>query len=588
MATIHSLSDSKCNNSFPKSQKLGKPLPSHMMVPSIMPSIVGKLSTLHINRAARTLDLLPSAPHQPTFKPFHGNYNLDNISRIIQPERPSIMASQWSNIKAAELENVPSPLMQTLNSEGNPSFCFLEFEFKVPLDYSKPASMRDGKISLHATLVYDDVTDPKHAAFKPVPVPVKAGPGVEPGSSHPWKGILQSRKKKDLLLYLCGGPGDANPWSKIPPLLRVALEDGYHVLFVDYRGTGKDSIVTPDKDAEFISMFRQDNIVRDLEAIRLCLEKDEPGLKFTLLGQSFGGWVITTYLSFLPSSIKTAAIHAGLPPIGCGPEKVYKSIFEEVITRNKAYYKKYPDDKALVHKIVRKLETAPQQYTDKDSGTKHTVTGRTFMTVGRSLGAQGGDGSIHNLVVCMSAELENGGKLSDETFKMYLECQSFKLDQRPLYGVIHEAIYCYGPQVASKWAAQKVAKQQGEQFSWVDETYDLKNHTGELYFSGEMIFPFMLRNSGVTLAAFEEVAHKLAQKEDWPVLYNPVQLAVNEVEVVAVVYTDDMYVSGDLARKAGGMIRNFKEVTLPAGFGHKSIKDEKNAAEVFRKFFPKE
>lgn len=54
------------------------------------------------------------------------------------------------------------------------------------------------------------------------------------------------------------------------------------------------------KQAEYLRHFRADNIVRDCEAVRRLLTADHPEdlKKWTVLGQSYGGFCIGTYLSF--------------------------------------------------------------------------------------------------------------------------------------------------------------------------------------------------------------------------------------------------------------------------------------------------
>lgn len=225
------------------------------------------------------------------------------------------MTSPWSSIKAAELVGTPTTNDKDVEQDGlHTGIRYLEFNFKVPLDHSKPAQGTN-QLTLHAKLVYDHYSPDPEAEPETCPDDPKAEPEICPG----WRKIVKGRKKADLLLYLCGGPGDGNG-LKNPALKKAALDRGYQILFVDFRGTGKSSAITkaPVEGADYLAMFRQDNIVRDLEAIRLCLadKLPEPNLKFSLLGQSFGGWIILTYLSFLPSSLKEVGIHAGLPPLG--------------------------------------------------------------------------------------------------------------------------------------------------------------------------------------------------------------------------------------------------------------------------------
>lgn len=82
------------------------------------------------------------------------------------------------------------------------------------------------------------------------------------------------------------------------------------MLFLDQRGTGMSSTITARtlalqgnavKQAEYLKQFRADNIVRDCEAIRRCLTTDYPEdqRKWSIIGQSFGGFCAVTYLSML-------------------------------------------------------------------------------------------------------------------------------------------------------------------------------------------------------------------------------------------------------------------------------------------------
>jgi pimeloyl-ACP methyl ester carboxylesterase len=111
-----------------------------------------------------------------------------------------------------------------------------------------------------------------------------------------------------------GGPGFecALPASGTGGWVKVAFEKGYQVLLIDQRGTGFSSQIsaesldtlfkTDEEKANYLTHFRADSIVRDCETVRKVLtqdrSKDEED-RITLLGQSFGGFCITTYLSLL-------------------------------------------------------------------------------------------------------------------------------------------------------------------------------------------------------------------------------------------------------------------------------------------------
>jgi proline iminopeptidase len=134
----------------------------------------------------------------------------------------------------------------------------------------------------------------------------------------------------------------------------------HQILFLDQRGTGLSSTITAGtlalqgdaiKQAEYLKNFRADNIVRDCEAVRHCLTKDYPAdqRKWSVLGQSFGGFCIVTYLSKLyvvtralflllpapltfllyhsPEGLKEAFITGGLAPLVDGPDRVYQRTY---------------------------------------------------------------------------------------------------------------------------------------------------------------------------------------------------------------------------------------------------------------------
>lgn len=79
----------------------------------------------------------------------------------------------------------------------------------------------------------------------------------------------------------------------------------------DQRGTGLSSGIssirlasmgTAEEQAQYLRCFRADSIVRDAEAIRSALraKSDKGPTRWSLLGQSFGGFCCVTYLSLFP------------------------------------------------------------------------------------------------------------------------------------------------------------------------------------------------------------------------------------------------------------------------------------------------
>lgn len=133
--------------------------------------------------------------------------------------------------------------------------------------------------------------------------------------------VARDKADRDLpwLLYLQGGPGfGANRFIGKQAWLGRALED-YRVLLLDQRGTGASTPANrqtlplrggPAEQAGYLTRFRSDAIVRDCEAIR---PQVTGGARWTVLGQSFGGFCTVTYLSMAPEGLDTALITGGLP-----------------------------------------------------------------------------------------------------------------------------------------------------------------------------------------------------------------------------------------------------------------------------------
>ena len=134
-----------------------------------------------------------------------------------------------------------------------------EHEFSVPLDHDRP----DGE---RITVFAREVADPD-------------------GRDRPF------------LVFLQGGPGFEAPrparHPTAPCWLDRALSE-FRVLMLDQRGTGRSTPVgalpgrTPAEQAEYLTHFRADAIVRDAEWIRRELGVE----RWSVLGQSFGGFCV--------------------------------------------------------------------------------------------------------------------------------------------------------------------------------------------------------------------------------------------------------------------------------------------------------
>src|SRR6476660_487063 len=194
-----------------------------------------------------------------------------------------------------------------------------------------------------------------------------------------------ARTDTPYLLFLQGGPGIEATRPTSPPsgwMVR-ALRD-FRVLLLDQRGTGRSTPVgtdipgdTAEDQAAYLTHFRADSIVRDAEAIRRTLGID----RGRLLGQSFGGFTSMTYLSIAPEGLREAFITGGVAPIGRSVDDVYARTYGRVIDMNERYYTRYPEDRARVREIHRRLEAEPYLLE-----TGERLTRRRFRQIGLWLG----------------------------------------------------------------------------------------------------------------------------------------------------------------------------------------------------------
>src|SRR5690606_14593346 len=76
-----------------------------------------------------------------------------------------------------------------------------------------------------------------------------------------------------------------------------------------------------------------------------------------------------------------------------------------------------------------------------------------------------------------------------------------------------------------------------------------------IYFTGEMVYPWMF-DDYAELAKLKDVAGVLAEKNDWPTLYNEDAISRNNVPVNPAVYMNDMYVVYDMAKQTADAIGN--------------------------------
>jgi pimeloyl-ACP methyl ester carboxylesterase len=359
--------------------------------------------------------------------------------------------------------------------------------------------------------------------------------------------VAAGKADEDLpwLLFLQGGPGfGAQRPAGRESWLDRALAD-YRVLLLDQRGTGRSSpanrqtlarLGPAQAQADYLTHFRADSIVLDAELIRRELIGDTP---WTVLGQSFGGFCTVTYLSFAPHGIREAFITGGLPGLTATADDVYRRTYRTVAGKNARHYERYPDDVEQARLVAGYLADHDVRRPD---GAPLSV--QAFQSAGHMLGMSGGSHALHYLLENPFADDE----LSDAF--LYAVMDELSFNTGPLYALLHEPAYAQG--CAPRWSAQRIRAEFGE----FDPGPAIEG-TAPLFFTGEMIYPWMI-DADPVLRPLRETAGILAERDDWPPLYDPSRLAANDVPVAAAVYYDDMYVDREFSMQTAQAIRGLR------------------------------
>lgn len=386
--------------------------------------------------------------------------------------------------------------------------------------------------------------------------------------------VLAKNEGKELpvLLYLQGGPGfpSKRPSAATGGWIGEALKE-HRLLLLDQRGTGRSTPVTaqsmqglsPAEQASYLTHFRADSIVRDCEVIRQALGLE----KIDLLGQSFGGFCVLTYLSFFPSSVRVAYTAGGLGPVLRSADEVYRKTYKRVLTRNKRYYERYPADVRKVREIVAHLEA--KGGVPLPGGGR--LTPRRFLSLGLGLGMGSGIEAMHWLVESAFLDVAGERQLDYRFLKQVEAEQSF--DTNPIFWMMHETIYCGPSTGSSRWSAHRMLQE--EPFS---TAFDYRAALADpqkppLMFTGEMVYPWFAEDFE-TLPALREAAELLAEKEDWGPLYDVETLRNSTVPVAAAVYYEDMYVELAYSEEVADLLGKNCRVWVTNEFQHSGIRDE--------------
>ena len=359
---------------------------------------------------------------------------------------------------------------------------------------------------------------------------------------------------------------------------------------MDQRGTGLSAGITAaslelrgsaENQARYLKCFRADSIVRDCEAIRsaLLVNGNSSGngnasgdARWSILGQSFGGFCCTTYLSMAPHSLYEVLMTGGLPPgisSQCSAEDVYRRTFQRVLGQNAKFYARFPAAVARAHRVVDYLASQPNGSVTTPAG--NILSPRSFQLLGlQCLGFSHGFERL-NYLLESAIDLGTGG-ISLRFMKDF--DSSMAWDTNPLYAILHESIYCQG--AASRWAAHRV--REGE-FKDAFDAVKAVNDRRPVQFTGEMVFPWMF-DEFKELRRIKATAELIAHDENWPALYDKNVLAANTVPVAAASYLEEIFVDFNLAQETAQSIQGIRQL-VTSEFLHDGIKE--NGAAIFEK-----
>jgi pimeloyl-ACP methyl ester carboxylesterase len=349
---------------------------------------------------------------------------------------------------------------------------------------------------------------------------------------------------RPFLVFFQGGPGMEATRPTTSPLapgwLERALKD-FRVLLLDQRGTGRSTPVgnldgmTPEEQADYLTCFRADSIVEDAELIRQELGVE----RWSVLGQSFGGFCVLHYLSSAPGGLAEAFLTGGLPPVGRHPDEVYRATYARTVQRCQRYYERYPGDRDRVRSLYDWISDNEPVLPGGDR-----LTQRMFRQLGWMLGMSDGAEHLHYIL-----ELSEASR----AFLDDLQGGLPPFSRNPLYAVVHES--CYSDGFVTSWSA---ARAQPEKY---EEDPEL--------LTGEHVFPWMFEDYGA-LRPLRGAAELLAEHH-WPRLYDRDRLSSCTVPSAAAVYAYDMYVERAFSEETAELVPTMR-IWLTNEYEHNGLR----------------
>lgn len=364
-------------------------------------------------------------------------------------------------------------------------------------------------------------------------------------------------KQLPYLVFFQGGPG----FAAIRPAanggwIKRALRE-FRVLLLDQRGTGLSTPVSylslnhmdSAEQAQYLTHFRADNIIRDAEAIRAQLCPDD---KWSILGQSFGGFCVLKYLNDAPQGLKEAYITGGIPSLTRSADEVYQATYKRVLAKNQDFFKRFSDAQTLITQLAEHISNNVVRI-----ATGERLTVEILQLLGINIGMEQGPESVYYLLEQALIETESGTEVNPLFLAQF--CQQLDFNTNPIFALLHESIYCQ--HCASNWSAQRVRGQ-----------YDEFNYEAgkPFLFTGEMVYPWFFEQF-TNLKPLKHAANLLAEKPDWSQLYDLNTLASNQVPVAAAIYSEDMFVEMNYSLETAKQVGELK-YWLTSEYEHNGIR----------------
>ncbi|WP_076408937.1 alpha/beta fold hydrolase [Shewanella sp. UCD-KL12] len=397
----------------------------------------------------------------------------------------------------------------------------IKHSFTLPLDYSQPNGQQ-------ITVFARELVSPKNQG-KPLP----------------------------YLVFFQGGPG----FGAVRPAanggwIKRALKE-FRVLLLDQRGTGLSTPVSylslehlnSEQQAEYLTHFRADNIIKDAEAIRAKLSPNEP---WSILGQSFGGFCVLKYLSDAPQGLSEAYITGGIPSLTRHSDEVYQATYKRVLAKNQDFFSRFSDAQDLINQLAEHISNNVVRI-----ATGERLTVEMLQLLGINIGMEQGPESVYYLLEQALIETESGIQVNPLFLAQF--CQLLDFNTNPIFALLHESIYCQN--AGSNWSAQRVRGQYSE-FNY---------ESGKPFlFTGEMVYPWFFEQF-TNLKPLKHAANLLAEKSDWSPLYDLDTLANNQVPVAAAIYSEDMFVEMNYSLETTKQVGSLK-YWLTSEYEHNGIR----------------